>query len=167
MSLRLESLSTERQWRSSTGLSEPEFKRLSQWFGTAYKSSQNLGIDEAQANMGKAFVFGTYAELLFFTLFSLKNPTTFDVNGLIFDISQTAAEYNFRKGLELLRSALSLCGQLPRQDFQDLADFEAYVREHECLKIDTTEIAVQRPRNKELQKARYSGKKSGTPSNRS
>lgn len=167
MSLSLESLTTERHWRSSTGLSEGEFKRLSHWFGTAYKSSQAVGIDEAQAYMKKEFVFGTYADLLFFTLFSLKNPTTFDVNGLIFDISQTAAEYNFRKGLELLRSALSLCGQLPRQDFQDLSDFESYVREHECLKIDATEIAVQRPRNKEVQKARYSGKKSGTPSNRS
>ena len=78
-----------------------------------------------------------------FTLFSLKNPTTFDVNGLIFGISQTAAEYNFRKGLELLRSALSLCGQLPRQKFKGLADFESYAREHDCLKIDATEVAVQ------------------------
>jgi hypothetical protein len=163
MGLSLDSLSTERQWRSSTGLNEQEFKRLSHWFGTAYKSSQEVGLDEAQSHMGKVFVFGTYSELLFFTLFSLKNPTTFDVNGLIFGISQSATEYNFRKGLELLRSALSLCGHLPRQDFKDLADFECFVRDHDCLKIDATEVAVQRPRDKAIQKARYSGKKSGTP----
>ena len=98
MGLSLQSLSTERQWRSSTGLSQSEFKCLSQWFGTAYESTQAVGTAEAEAHL-KKFVFGTYAELLFFTLFSLKNPTTFDANGLIFGISQTAAGYNFRKGL--------------------------------------------------------------------
>ena len=65
MGLSLQSLSTERQWRSSTGLSESAFKCLSQWFGTAYESTQEVGIAEVEAHLKKEFVFGTCAELLF------------------------------------------------------------------------------------------------------
>lgn len=166
MGLNFKSLSTEREWRSSTGLSQSDFDKLVHWFGMAYKSVHEVSIEEAQLHMGRSFIFATYDSLLFFVLFSLKNPTTFDVNGLIFGISQTAAEYHFRRGLKVLHRALELSGQMPRQDFKDLCDFQSALAGHECLKIDVTEVLVHRPQNKMLQKARYSGKKSTIAANR-
>lgn len=161
MALSITFLKTDRQWRSSTTLNAKEFDALLKWFALAYEQEHEVSLEDAQINLSKDFIFSTYPDFLFFILFSLKNPTTFDVNGLIFEISQSAAETNFKRGLHILETALSLCTSLPRQSFKDISDFKTYIKEHKCLKIDVTEITVQRPRNKEKQTARYSGKKSG------
>jgi hypothetical protein len=159
MSLSILSLKTERQWRSSTTLSSKQFAVLVKWFSVAYEQEHGVSLETAQINLSKEFIFSTYPDFLFFVLFSLKNPTTFDVNGLIFGISQSAAESNFKRGLAVLELALSITNNLPRQNFKDIADFKNYLKEHKILKIDVTEITVQRPRNKEKQVERYSGKK--------
>lgn len=163
MALSLSSLKTERQWRSATTLNALEFEALLTYFERAYEQENGVSLAVAQQNLCQEFVFSTYADLLFYVLFSLKNPTTFDVNGLIFGISQSAAEANFKKGVAILEVALGLSKNLPRQAFKDMEDFKKYLKDHKILKIDVTEIAVQRPRNKEKQKARYSGKKSDIP----
>ena len=165
MALNISSLKTERHWRSSTTLNSKEFAILLKWFTLAYEQEHGVSLETAQINLSKEFIFPTYSDFLFFVLFNLKNPTTFDVNGLIFDMSQSAAENNYKRGLSLLEIALSLRNNLPRQSFKDISDFKSYLKEHKSLKLDVTEITVQRPRDKEKQKARYSGKKSDIRAN--
>lgn len=161
MSLNLSQLSTDRSWRAATTLSAAEFYRLLPWFTQAYESSQGIDIVSAQTNLKKEFAFPDCAELLFFVLFTLKNPSTYDVNGLIFGISQSAAVNNFSRGLRILHKALELSGQLPAQEFEDEESLKAYLSRHKVLKIDVTELSIQRPKNPQEQKRHYSGKKSG------
>ncbi|NJO00921.1 MAG: transposase family protein [Bacteroidia bacterium] len=89
----------------------------------------------------------------------MKNPTTFDVSGLVFGFSQTAAETNFKRGIKLLTKAFELCHQLPAQTFSTEQEMLAFLDQQRRLKIDVTEIGVQRPKNNEAQKAHYRGKK--------
>ena len=153
------SLFCQRSCLATGDLQLHKFEVLVGWFSVAYEQEHGVSLENAQIDLSKDFVFSTYRAFLFFVLFSLKNPTTFDVNGLIFDISQSAAETIFKRGLALLEIALSMRTDLPRQNFKDISDFKNYLKEHKILKIDVTEITVQRPRNKEKQKVRYSGKK--------
>lgn len=159
MSLHLSQLKNDREWSATTSVKKSHFDSLLPWFSKSYEQIHGLNIQEAQANLNQSFVFATYGDLLFFVLFVLKNPTTYDVNGLIFGISQTAAETNFKKGIVILKNALFLTGQLPLREFENEAALIAFINEHKHLKIDVTEISIQRPKNKELQKSHYSGKK--------
>lgn len=160
MSLTLSQLKSQRSWRAATTLSKEEFYRLLPWFTQAYEMSQGTDIASAQSNLKKAFAFSNYEELLFFILFTLKNPSTYDVNGLIFGISQSAAVNNFRRGMGILHKALELSGQLPAQEFEDEEALQACLSRHGVLKIDATELSIQRPKDKQKQKNHYSGKKS-------
>ncbi len=52
---------------------------------------------------------------------------------------------------------------MPRRNFLNIKDFEDYFADTSHLIIDATEQAIQRPSDKEPQKAGYSGKKRQTP----
>jgi hypothetical protein len=68
--------------------------------------------------MNQQFVFPTYEDLLFFTLFALKNPLTEEVLGTVFCISDTAARNNFAKGLKILQNAFMRNHLLPMRSFE-------------------------------------------------
>ena len=161
MSLRIAQLKTDREWRSSTGLSQAKFTQLLALFMKAYQAVYEVDIADHQANLKKEFVFDTYQDLLLYVLFCLKNPTVYDVRGLIFGLASSTAEYNFDKGLALLEKALD--GQMPARQFECLPAFLEWVSHHPVLTIDVTEVRIQRPKDNQRQKDTYSGKKSTIP----
>lgn len=94
-------------------------------------------------------------------LFCLKNPTVYEVRGLIFGLSASTADYNFEKGLVLLEKALD--AQMPARQFGCLTAFLDWVQQHPVLTIEVTEVHIQRPKDNQRQKETYSGKKSTIP----
>jgi hypothetical protein len=159
MALSVENLKKSREWSAAIGMTKAKFELLLPYFESAYLKLNTVGIKEAQENLKQDFVLPTYKDFLFFILFVLKNPTTFDVNGLIFGFSQTAAQTNFRIGCKILRVAFELCHQLPKNEFETETELISFLSKQKRLKIDVTEINVQRPKNNESQKEHYSGKK--------
>ncbi len=157
MSLSISQLKTDRDWRSSTGLSQFKFTQLLTLFTKSYKSVYEVDIANQQPNLNKKFTFDTCQDLLFYVLFCLKNPSICDVRGLIFGIPTATADYNFEKGLSILEQSLD--GHMPARCFENMAVFLAYVSAHPHLTIDVTEVKIQRPKDKKRQKDTYSGKK--------
>ena len=157
MSLSIFQLKTDREWRSSTGLSQQKFAQLLLVFTKSYESVYQVDMATQQHNLKKDFAFNNYQDLLFYVLFCLKNPTIGDVRGLIFDLPTATADYNFEKGLVILEKSLD--SHLPARSFENLEAFLAYVAQHADLTIDVTELHIQRPKDKKRQKDTYSGKK--------
>lgn len=89
--------------------------------------------------------------------FCLKNPTICDVRGLILNLPTATADYNFEKGLNILKKSLD--NHLPARSFENLEHSLAYVAQHADLIIDVTEVHIQSPKDKKRQKNTYSGKK--------
>ena len=50
-------------------------------------------------------------------------------------------------------------GCLPKRNFLDVKDFEAYFEKEDELILDATEQAIQRPGDRDTQEEHYSGKK--------
>ena len=50
-------------------------------------------------------------------------------------------------------------GSAPKREFKTIKEFQAYFKDEETLIIDGTEQQIERPKEKELQKQNYSGKK--------
>ena len=103
--------------------------------------------------------FQTIEHLLQLVLLQLKAGITFDLLGYIFSIDASNAHEKFQNGLELLNQALNIEGFIPRRKFRDVDEFNAVFENETRLIIDGTEQAIQRPMNKERQKATYTGKK--------
>ncbi len=78
-------------------------------------------------------------------MFCLKNPTVYDVRGLIFGLSPSTADYNFEKGLTLLEKTLQ--AQMPARKFGSLTAFLDWVQQHPVLTMDVTEVRIQRPKD--------------------
>jgi hypothetical protein len=64
-------------------------------------------------------------------------------------------------GLRVLQHTLKLTGDLPKRNFMNLGEFEAYFSGEETLIIDATEQRIVRPSELTEQKNNYSGKKKG------
>lgn len=163
MSVSYKELKSERQWRSSTGLKEPQFRILVSHFGEAYEQIFGESLSERKSNSSQESVFKTYEELLFFVLFSLKSGLTYDVLGFVFGLDGSNAQRNQKSALPVLRLALSNVGVMPARSFSSVKDFEAWFSEDGVLILDGTEQRSQRPKDNEVQKEAYSGKKNRTP----
>jgi len=160
--MKLSQLKTPRQWSSAIGMQERHFKTLVSWFQAGYQAIYGVELNEACKNLKQNFVFDTYEELLFFVLVKIKSGTTNDMISLMFDLAPSTAQYNYSKGVAILEKALQLAGQLPKRKFKDTAEFLSYVRAHDCLLIDVSEIQIERPQDQHQQAQAYSGKKNDT-----
>ncbi len=89
---------------------------------------------------------------------------TYDVLGLVCGLDGATAKRRQDDGLAVLREALQLAGCLPEREFQSPAELQRYFSKRRAVLLDATEFAIQRPTEKEAQKAHYSGKKNGTRS---
>lgn len=113
MSVSHRELKSERQWRSSTGLKEAQFKMLAAHFAAACEQIFGESLSERKGNSSQEPVFKTYEELLFFVLFSLKSGLTYDVLGFVFGCDGSNAQRNQKSALPVLRLALSKAGVMP------------------------------------------------------
>lgn len=163
MSISYKKIRDDRQWRSSTGLKESQFKKLVEEFKQTYEEFLGETISERVSNSSKESRFTNYEELLFFLLFSIKSGLTYDLLALSFDVNRGTAFRTQTFGIRILEMTLQRLDFMPKRFFEDLDDFKDSMSEHEKLLLDASEQIRQRPQNQEDQKDDYSGKKNPTP----
>ena len=112
-----------------------------------------------QAELEVTPCLSSEAELLFFTLFSLKSGLTYDLIGLVCGFDGANPKRNQELGLQVLAQALKAADCLPRREFKNATEFATYLQQEETLIFDGTEQRIQRPGEHEAQKDFYSGKK--------
>lgn len=163
MKLSISDLKSDRQWRSTIGISKEKFYELLPEFGKSYEDTFGKTISERTNDSPNAPSLCSYDDLLFFTLFSLKVGLTYDVLGFVCGMDGSNAKRNQSMGIELLDQTLSRLGFSPKRSFTDVEEFKAYFESYKSITIDATEHRTQRPKEKESQKENYSGKKKDTP----
>jgi hypothetical protein len=95
---------------------------------------------------------------------SLKSGLTYDLLGLLCGMDASNAQRNQDTGLRVLQQTLKLTGDLPKRNFLNVEEFEAYFANTDTLIIDATEQRTVRPSEPTEQKSHYSGKKKDIPS---
>lgn len=127
----------------------------------------HITIHELSSNLHTKFLFPTYEDCLFFTLFQFKNGLSFDSLGLLISTGAGNAHINFEKYLTVLEAALTDLGKMPKRAFSTLAEFQTYFKENKDIILDATEHPTQRPKDYQAQKELYSGKKRLIPTKNS
>jgi hypothetical protein len=164
MKLQISDLTTDRQWSASTGCTQAQFEKLLVLFTASYLELHGKSVAERQAEIEVTPSLASEAELLFFTLFSLKVGLTYDVLGFVSGMDGSNAKRNQTLGLTVLEHALQAAQCVPRRKFTDPAEFAAYLQQEKTLIFDGLEQKMQRPSDDAAQRDHYSGKKSATPS---
>lgn len=154
---------TNRQWKSSTGLSAEQFQKLVPMFASAYEELFGESISNRQNNSSGTATFSSYEEFLFFGLYSIKSGLTYDLLALSFGLSPSNAHANQSTCLTVLQAALERGGWMPKREYSTEEEFKAHWQQEASIIIDATEHRTQRPQKQEDQKAGYSGKKKPTP----
>lgn len=157
------SIVNERQWVSSTGLREVQFKLLVEQFKASYEFLYGMSLLEKSERISVRPLLKSYDDCLFFVLFQLKNGLCYDNLGLLIGSDGSNAQRNFERYLKVLDLALSREGVLPHRNFSGLADFAEKMQHEGELILDATEHATFRPKSNDLQKEQYSGKKNDIP----
>jgi len=152
-------LKNPRQWQAAIGISEKQFLFLTTQFQITYQTLFGVSISDKQKNLDMEFIFKTYEDNLFFLLFFLKNPLTFDVLGFIFGTAGSNAQRIIDKLMPVLSQTLSDNQLLPARNFKDLEQFMEHLHSNTEITIDVTEMSIQRPADNQEQKKFYSGKK--------
>jgi hypothetical protein len=117
----LESVRSERQLKSLTGLGRRKFDQLLPEFSDSIEEMSNENYRKNRNKRSRRLgggpkgKFPTPEKKLFFILFYLKNYPTFDVLGFIFDLNPSKAEENVKKFLPILKRAQSKLKILPRR----------------------------------------------------
>ena len=164
MKLQISDLTTDRQWSASTGCTQAQFQKLLILFTASYLELHGKPVAERQAEIEVTPSLASEAELLFFTLFSLKAGLTYDVLGFVSGMDGSNAKRNQTRGLTVLEHALAAAQCLPRRKFKDAAEFAEYLKQEKTLIFDGLEQRMQRPSDDAAQRDHYSGKKNATPS---
>jgi hypothetical protein len=155
----LQNPKSNREWRATVGIDYQRFNKLLVLFENAYVSHFGKDISTRLADCPGEVKFKSYRDLLFFTLFSLKSGLGYDVLGYLLEMDASNAKRNQALGLQLLAKALDSVGCMPKREFASVEEFKAHFKEHEKLILDGTEQRFNRPKDKEMQKKMYSGKK--------
>jgi hypothetical protein len=153
----------ERQWKSSTGLSEKKFHELSGCFQVTYENHHGVSLQEKEERLGVDFILKTYEDCLFFVLFQLKNGLCFDNLGLLIGSDGSNAQRNFNRLLNVFELTLEKQGLMPVRNFKNLEEFKEKLSTESEIIFDCTEHSTQRSKDYEKQKEYYSGKKKDTP----
>ena len=161
MSISYKDIRNDRQWKASTGLSQAKFEILVKLFGQTYEDLFGESLDERRDNSTSESTFKTYADLLFFGLYSIKSGLTYDLLGLSFDLSGANAYKNQAICLRVLQATLAQGDYLPQRVYNTVEEFKAHWKEEAEILIDATEQRLQRPGNEQDQRSDYSGKKKG------
>lgn len=107
----------------------------------------------------KTHVLDTPSKKLFFLLFMLKVHPTFDLAGLCFGVHRSQTNRWYHEYLPLLEKALGEKKVLPKRTIHSVKELLSELPDAADLFIDGTERPIQRPKDKEKRKEKYSGKK--------
>ena len=156
-------LSEERQrFLALTGYSVEEFEALLPYFEGAFEAYvQTYTLDGKERRKRRYSTYQnsplpTLEDKLVFILVYLKQASTQEVHGLLFGMSQSKTNVWIHRLHPLLNQALADAGEVPVREAEalDLSD-----EEHQLFFHDGTERPIQRPKDPEIQKTYYSGKK--------
>lgn len=156
-------LRNERQWRSATGMNKERFYKLLEGFEKSYLLEYGQRLNERLVKNKRGYCIHNEEELLLFTLISLKSGLTYDLLGLMCGMDMSNVQRNQETGLGVLQATLKMTGDLPKRNFMNIEEFEAYFSEEDTLIIDATEQRTVRPSELREQKNNYSGKKKDIP----
>ena len=159
MKLIIADIKDDRTWAAVTGLSKARFDQLLPLFRASFLELHGKTVAERQVALDLPPSLPSEADLLFFTLFSLKTGLTYDALGFVSGMDRANAKRNQTRGLAVLQHALAQAGCLPARTFADAEEFAAYVQDEEELIFDGLEQRRQRPHEHAAQADRYSGKK--------
>lgn len=149
-----QNLNTDKQYKASTGLNKLEFESLFFTFEKLYISK--IGNPYLK---NKNPVLTDKKEALFFILHYYKSYPTLQNMGLYFGFSEfTVSEY-LERIKPILKASLEQNTSLKTVVFKDQTAFNEAFQNVDEIYIDVTEIPVERPKNKEIQENKYSGKK--------
>jgi DDE superfamily endonuclease/Helix-turn-helix of DDE superfamily endonuclease len=144
------------------GISFEDFQQLNEQVKQAH--AQNQAQKEAQKVRVNAKGAGrpeklSLCETIGLCLFYLRHDPTFEVLGMLFEVSKSEAHETFHEGLELVRQVLpaSLFEEFGHDPY--LWSVVQELLQEEVLLADSTEPARERPCAPLAQKAYYSGKK--------
>lgn len=165
MGVFLDKVSDQRQLLALTGLRTDEFTELLESFTIMYKKSRELALSSKllQTDHSGGGVLADDADKLFFVLFFLKTYPTFDVLSYQFSCCRGTAWNCVNKFLPILRATLESLAVLPARLFESKEAMEAAFSKVDKILLDATERPTQRPKNKEVQAKKYSGKKNAYP----
>ena len=147
-----------RLMKALTGLTKEEFLRLLESFH-APKCNKIQNRKRAIGG-GRRHTIENDLEKLFYILFYVKCYPTFDLAGFIFDgVNRSQAKRWTDKLLPILEKALERKMVIPKRKISTLEEFFKLFPEVKEIWIDGSERPTRRPKDKDKQKKRYSGKK--------
>jgi hypothetical protein len=154
-----------REFLAATGLRVEEFQQLLPAFESAYEkcypSHQTVEGKprRRRAGGGARGLFNSSADRLLFILIYEKTNPLQTMHGLQFGLSQPQTHYWIHQLLPVLQQALADLGMRPEREAGCIAASPLALEGTSDLAIDGSERRRQRPKDAELQKAHYSGKK--------
>jgi hypothetical protein len=163
MKLQIVDLKDDRQWAAVIGCKKAQFQKLLTLFQASYLAMYGKTVAERQAALDIPPSLPSEADLLLFTLFSLKSGLTYDALGFVSGMDGSNAKRNQSCGLAVLQQTLEQAQCLPARTFAHAEEFAAYFQNEQKLIFDGVEQRTQRPSQQGAQAACYSGKKSVTP----
>ena len=153
----------DRAIKALIGMPRSKFDKLAVAFAAADPAIQQERFEQGEIKQvqsrGPKGNLDSFGKKLFFLLFYLKTYPTFDVLGFHFGFSYGHAHNHVENLLPVLLRSLSDLGVLPARSPGTPAGFLQLVEEYGDILIDGMECPCVRPQDEELQKARFSGKK--------
>lgn len=146
-----------------TGVTLQEFNNLIPAFSQAWLEEKQKQHDrnskERKLGGGRIGFLKTIERKLFFILFYYKCYPTYDLLSIVYDCNRSNACRRQFQLSDIVEKALGKKLTLPERQMKKLEDFFKAFPEAREVFVDGTERPIQRPKNKEKQKANYSGKK--------
>ena len=152
----------DRLLRAVTGLNLKALEALKPSFATALAAApiprRSQQPRERAVGGGRKPRLASVEAKLIYILFYFKCYPTFDLAGLLFDLDRSQAHRWMHRLQPVLEAALGQQLALPQRKLRSMAEFVAAFPEVERVILDATERPVQRSKDKDKQKANYSGK---------
>ncbi len=165
MTIKIENIKNDRQFKALTGVSREEFDIMLPVFDESNLEIINENYenkkDERQRKPGggQKGVLDTTEKKLFFILYYMKTYPTFDVLGIHFGFDKSKACTNVHKYAPVLIRTLEKMEVMPHRSFSSVEEMREAFAGIEDIFIDVTERTHARPADKDKQKESYSGKK--------
>ena len=100
-------ITTDRQFKDSTGYDKTTFQRLLSDFEKMYKKEHGVSYETYLAeNVTEEARLKTLGDILFFVLFQLKNGLIWGSLGVVFSMSESTAHRYFERYSKLLEQTL-------------------------------------------------------------
>lgn len=156
-------INIDRTTKAMIGISRKKFDELVPFFTASYHAIQEERLKNKEIKrLPKGGIQGsldTHEKQLFFVLFYLKTYPTFDVLGFHFDLSAGHAHDAIKTYMHILQKSLESLNASPERAFENVSDLTQAIEKYDQIIIDGLEAPCVRPRDKDCQKDRYSGKK--------